>query len=125
MFIDIIRFPPINPEQDTQFKEWFSGPKDRCDNELLTFLPHFCPKKKTSSKGIDRIKQFLEFINKEIENEDGPGRHFQLEYAYFMRDNMNCNTLKRGWKYSVKPILEEYYFYNPEQIDSTDKFRCG
>ncbi len=46
MFIDIIRFPPINPEQDTQFKEWFSGPKDRCDNELLTFLPHFCPKKK-------------------------------------------------------------------------------
>jgi hypothetical protein len=79
-------------------------------------------KNKTSPKDIDRGKKFLEFINKEIETEDRLGRHFQLGHAYFMRDNMNCNTLKRVWKYSVKPILEEYYFDNPEQIDKFKNF---
>ena len=36
MFIAIIRFPPINPEQDTEFREWFNW-----SNQLLRNSPGF------------------------------------------------------------------------------------
>lgn len=40
MFIAITRFPPINPEQDREFKEWFNW-----SNQLLKNSPGFISRK--------------------------------------------------------------------------------
>lgn len=40
MFIAIIRFPPINPEQDREFKEWFNW-----SNQVLKNSPGFISRK--------------------------------------------------------------------------------
>jgi len=40
MFIVIVRFPPINPKQDKEFREWFEW-----SNQLLMKLPGFISRK--------------------------------------------------------------------------------
>jgi 5-methylcytosine-specific restriction protein B len=85
----------------------------------VNILTLFLSRSKNDPKNIDRVKQFFEFINKEIENDENLGRHFQLGHAYFMKNNMDCNTLRRIWRFSIKPILDEYYYRNR---DMTNKF---
>jgi heme-degrading monooxygenase HmoA len=40
MFVAIVRFPPISPEKDTEFRKWFSW-----SNQLLKNSPGFISRK--------------------------------------------------------------------------------
>ena len=39
-----------------------------------------------------------------------------------MKDNIDNVILNRIWKYAVRPILEEYYFEEYEQIEKFEDF---
>ena len=45
MFVAIVRFPSINPEQDTEFREWFSW-----SNQVLKNSPGFISRKLIKGK---------------------------------------------------------------------------
>jgi hypothetical protein len=68
-----------------------------------------------------RIIQFFKDINETITKDEKLGRHFQLGHSYFMRANMDEKMIKRIWRYAVKPILEEYYFEEQDQIDKFEQ----
>jgi len=70
----------------------------------------------------DVIVQLFNQINESITNDEKLGRHYQLGHSYFMKDNIDNVILNRIWKYAVRPILEEYYFEEYEQIEKFEDF---
>jgi hypothetical protein len=69
----------------------------------------------------DMIVQLFNQINQTIANDEKLGRHYQLGHSYFMIDKIDNVTLNRIWKYAIRPILEEYYFEDYEQIEKFEK----
>lgn len=69
-----------------------------------------------SAVGVDKIKLFFVNLNKTILNDEKLGRHYQLGHSYFIKEKLDETKIRRIWKYALIPILEEYYFEEPEQI---------
>jgi 5-methylcytosine-specific restriction protein B len=68
---------------------------------------------------INKITKFFERINTQISEDEKLGRHYQVGHSYFMtKDKLDEQGLNRIWKYAIKPILEEYYFEDPEKIEA-------
>lgn len=44
------------------------------------------------------------------------GKHFQVGHTYFMRPEMDSGTLHAIWTRKVFPLLEEYFFDEPESL---------
>jgi 5-methylcytosine-specific restriction protein B len=47
-------------------------------------------------------------------------RNLQIGPSHFMVEGLDEQWLKRIWKYSVKPYIEEQYFDEPERVDDFD-----
>ena len=64
----------------------------------------------------ENILDFFDKINKTI-SDDNLGKYYQLGHSYFMTsDKLDNRRLKRIWDYAIKPMLEEYYFEDPNRI---------
>lgn len=66
---------------------------------------------KTAETLVDKIKA----INIEIEKSLGKG--FKIGHSYFCKKDLGEEQLKRIVKYDIIPLLEEYWFDEPEKID--------
>jgi 5-methylcytosine-specific restriction protein B len=64
----------------------------------------------------DEVGRIFNKINEIISSNEKLGRHYQIGHSYFIKKNLDDVGIKRIWKYAVKPILEEYYFEDPDQI---------
>jgi 5-methylcytosine-specific restriction enzyme B len=70
----------------------------------------------------DKVIHIFEKINQDIRGDDSLGRFYQLGHSYFMNKNMDNIVLTRIWKYALRPIREEYYFENYDQIQKLEDF---
>lgn len=57
----------------------------------------------------------LEEINKVIV--ERLGREYQIGQSYFMKENLDNNTLKRIIDYAIIPLLEQYFFGKKERLE--------
>lgn len=73
----------------------------------------------TTKSKIERnlVIGFFNEINHSILNDEKLGKHYQLGHSYFMKPGLDEKMLRRIWKYSIKPILEEYYFEDYAQLE--------
>jgi hypothetical protein len=69
-----------------------------------------------SSISVDKIKSFFENMNRIIADDEKLGRHYQLGHSYLIKERLDETKIRRIWKYAIIPILEEYYFEEPEQM---------
>ena len=59
-------------------------------------------------------------INDKIKSDDKLGRHYRLGHSYFIKEHLDDVAIKRIWKYTIKPVPEEYYFEDIEQINDIE-----
>lgn len=57
-------------------------------------------------------------VNLQISSIPSLGPQCQIGHSYFMRENLSIPLIRQIWKYAVKPILEEYFFENPNEAQS-------
>jgi len=57
----------------------------------------------------------LAALNSELKDDLG-NRHLSVGHTYFMnRSGMDRHKLERIWSLQVRPLIEDYFFDNPEQ----------
>jgi 5-methylcytosine-specific restriction protein B len=87
-------FVPFFPEQD------------QMQGLLHRWLEH--------NDGDARIASLVEQVNQELVQD--VGEHLQIGPSYFMRPGIGESDLRRIWKYSIEPFVEEQLFGQPEEI---------
>lgn len=63
----------------------------------------------------ERIISLFEKVNSVVGQE--LGKHYRIGHTYFMKPNLDENTLKELWQFSVMPLLEEYFFDNSQALE--------
>ena len=88
--------------------EFFDFPPDV--NVLKNYL-------QSSDAKVDgeRIISLFEKVNSVVGQE--LGKHYRIGHTYFMKPNLDENTLKELWQFSVMPLLEEYFFDNSQALE--------
>lgn len=76
--------------------------------------------KGTSSVPIDELVSGFELLNDRLS--EYRDRHHQIGHTFFMRTRMTWNTLRATWERRVYPLVEEYFF---DQPDLVSKFEFG
>ena len=69
-----------------------------------------------SAVDVEKIKQFFKNLNKTIADDEKLWRHYQLGHSYLIKERLDENKIRRIWRYALIPVLEEYYFEEPEQM---------
>jgi MoxR-like ATPase len=90
----------------------------------------FLPEEKILSKWFDAnppaiekekiLALFLE-MNNRIGTSKSLGKHFQIGHSYFMQKDMGKVKLEKVWKYSIRPLIGEYFFEEPDELEAFDK----
>lgn len=65
-------------------------------------------------KGDVRIARLVEQVNQELVEQIG--EHLQIGPSYFMREGLDDEQLRRIWKYSIAPYIEEQLFGQRSEI---------
>jgi len=68
---------------------------------------------------ITKIIKKLSYLNTEIACDPNLGKGFRIGHSYFC----NCENISNGWyemiiKYEIAPLLEEYWFDDPETAEN-------
>lgn len=58
------------------------------------------------------VLDLFDAVNRAIDDPD-----YQIGFSYFMRRGMTQADLRRVWRYSIEPYLEEYFFDNPAKVE--------
>lgn len=83
-------------------------------------LMQFLNKNRITLRIKNEIINIFDRINSDIK--ENIGSQFQLGHSYFMNKSTDVKEIIRIWRYSIRPILEEYYFdQNPTLIDEYEK----
>jgi len=61
------------------------------------------------------IADLLELTNKNLDD-DGIEWHLHVGHSHFMRPDLDEDQLRLVWKHSVMPMLEEYFYRQPERL---------
>lgn len=65
----------------------------------------------------DKLWTGLAALNSQLEADLG-NRHLSVGHTYFMKGSgMDRRKLERIWSLQVRPLIEDYFFDNPEQAD--------
>ena len=67
---------------------------------------------KANGAPVPYLLDLFDTVNAAIEDHD-----YQIGFSYFMRPRMTQADLRRVWRYSVEPYLEEYFFDNRAKVD--------
>jgi len=62
----------------------------------------------------DKVIEIFSIFNRKIRENEKLGKHFQLGHTYFFVKDVD--ELKRNWKYAIRPLLEEYFFGDEEEL---------
>lgn len=92
--------------------------------ELLpngTILKNFLQNYPPSGVTADSVVEIFKAINQIISEDNKLGKYYQLGHSYFFNRQLDEEAIKRIWKYSIKPILQEYYFEENERLDEIEK----
>lgn len=63
----------------------------------------------------DLVEGFVE-LNSRLES--AIDRHHGVGHSFFMREVMDSKTLENIWKRQVRPLIEEYFFDEPNRVES-------
>jgi len=72
---------------------------------------------------IETLITFFNKINEKVERK--LGKEFTIGHSNFMISNMDKDKVIRVWKYSVYPLLEEYFFHNKSELEEFEKDFTG
>ena len=61
----------------------------------------------------DALFDGFEALNVNLEQRLGD-RNFQVGHTYFMETNMTSSRLNKIWRQQVKPLIEDYFFDQPD-----------
>ena len=45
-------------------------------------------------------------------------KHFTIGHSFFMRKDFGAKDLQRVWKHQVLPLMEEYFFSSPAEVEN-------
>jgi hypothetical protein len=102
--------------------DFFEFPAD--SNVLKMFL-----RQNECKINVEEVVSLFELLNKKVT--DALGKHYSVGHTYLMKRNLDQDVLQDIWKFSVMPLLEEYFFSNQEILNSLtldsllDKVRKG
>lgn len=83
------------------------------DYELLSAL--LIPKE--GNENLVRIfPRNLKLFNKRINDNSSLGKDYQIGISYFVQQHFSIETLNAIWVYEISPLLEEYFYDDPQQI---------
>jgi hypothetical protein len=57
----------------------------------------------------------FDLLNEQL-RADGIGQHFLVGHSHFMIETMDMATLRMVWQHSVMPLMDEYFFNQPERL---------
>lgn len=63
---------------------------------------------------VEAIEAFA-LLNEQL-RQDGIGHHFLVGHSHFMVKGMNVEVLENVWRYTIEPLVEEYFFSKPETL---------
>lgn len=82
-------------------------------------LRKFFLKYKPIKLNAERIIKFFRDLNIQITKE--LGKEFQIGQSYFMRKSFADSDLVLIWKYTIKPLLEEYFFSDKAKMQNFEE----
>src|SRR5213594_2822834 len=62
------------------------------------------------------VLKVLNTLNQRIRSEKSLGKSYEVGHALFMEDGLDEEKLGWIWRFKVLPLLEEYYYDQPEQL---------
>lgn len=62
-------------------------------------------------KIVESFKKLNSMINEKR------GKHYEIGHSFWMKRGFTEGTLKDIWEFNIRPLLEEYFFDDPEAID--------
>ena len=66
---------------------------------------------------IHALINTLTQLNKAIENDANLGKGFKIGHSYFCVKNASDNDLRAIVKYEIIPLLEEYWYDEPSNVE--------
>ena len=74
----------------------------------------------------EKIQFSITNLNNEISNDPKLGKEFQIGHSFFTPPNSMENNDSQSWfkeviESEIKPLLEEYWFDSPEDVDKSIK----
>ena len=73
-------------------------------------------KKHECAVSVEKVIELFKRVNSAVTSE--LGKHYAVGHTYFMKPNLTEEKLRDTWKYSVGPLLEEYFFSNTRLLES-------
>jgi hypothetical protein len=73
-------------------------------------------KKHECSVSVEKVIGLFQRVNSAVTSE--LGKHYAVGHTYFMKPNLTEERLRDTWKYSIEPLLEEYFFSNTRLLES-------
>ncbi len=66
---------------------------------------------------VSIVLNLLTALNRKIRTEKSLGKGFEIGHAFFMEPELDDNKLGWIWRFKIMPLLGEYYFDQPEQLE--------
>jgi 5-methylcytosine-specific restriction protein B len=66
------------------------------------------------------VLKLLTALNRKIRSEKSLGKSFEVGHAFFMEPELDETKLEWIWRFKIMPLLGEYYFDQPEQLEQFD-----
>ncbi len=63
------------------------------------------------------VLNLLTALNRKIRSEKSLGKSFEVGHAFFMEPDLDEAKLGWIWRFKIMPLLAEYYFDQPEQLE--------
>ena len=63
---------------------------------------------------VEGLKELNRLLTKHLD------RHHTIGHTFFMRPTMTPDALQRVWRRKIAPLLEEYFFDQPDLVTSFD-----
>ena len=85
---------------------------------FVSFDPHKRPVKKLLKRWLDDKAPSMKWVADMVAeaNKKLKSRHAAIGPSYFMKEGLDKNAVKRIWKHSVMPYIEEHLFGEPDQL---------
>lgn len=81
------------------------------DPEVLrAFAENCCP-------DFAWLADLLEVLNRQL-TQDGIDWHLHCGHSHFMKEQMDEKRLRRIWKFTIMPMLDEYFYQNRARLQA-------
>lgn len=74
-----------------------------------------------NNKNATALIDVVNDLNKDIENDPNLGKGFKIGHSYFCVKNADNQTLRAIVKYEIVPLLEEYWYDEPSNVEKWSK----